>query len=155
MQAIDTNVIVRYLVADDPGQYEIAANVIEGGPVFVPLTVLLETEWVLRDVYEIANQDVVRQLLAFSQLPGVTLEGGDRAQRAFSWAETGMDFSTRLGTELSTARALLSGKTKITRDIAQSLATAFGDDDSEYWINLEAAFERTRFEALPARSASL
>ncbi len=96
MQAIDTNVIVRYLVADDPGQYEIAANVIEGGPVFVPLTVLLETEWVLRDVYEIANQDVVRQLLAFSQLPGVTLEGGDRAQRALAWARSGMDFADAL-----------------------------------------------------------
>ncbi len=48
MLAIDTNVIVRYLVADDREQARRARELIDGGRVFIATTVLLETEWVLR-----------------------------------------------------------------------------------------------------------
>ena len=44
MRAIDTNVIVRYLIGDDPEQAEKARTVIGQAPVFVPRTVMLESE---------------------------------------------------------------------------------------------------------------
>ena len=43
MLAIDTNLIVRYLVGDDPGQAARARRLIDNNDVFVCTTVLLET----------------------------------------------------------------------------------------------------------------
>ena len=47
--ALDTNVLVRLLVNDDPAQAEQAAALIDASAAcFVPITVALELEWVLR-----------------------------------------------------------------------------------------------------------
>jgi predicted nucleic-acid-binding protein len=40
----DTNVVVRYLTNDDPAQAACARRLLEQDDVFVPLTVLLESE---------------------------------------------------------------------------------------------------------------
>lgn len=96
MRTIDTNVVVRFLVEDDADQQRVAAELIESGDVFVPLTVLLETEWVLRDLYEYDKVDVLRQLQAFAGLPTVHLEEANRADRAFAWAQAGMEFADAL-----------------------------------------------------------
>ena len=50
MLAIDTNVVVRYLTDDHPGQSPRARGLIDGQAVFVAVTVILEVEWVLRSV---------------------------------------------------------------------------------------------------------
>ncbi len=70
MQALDTNILVRLLIEDDPRQMagtlspvERAAR--EGQALFVPLTVALELEWVLRSRYRFPK-DVV--LTTFSAL---------------------------------------------------------------------------------------
>ena len=47
MIALDTNMLVRALVADHPDQVAVVRELIAGDTVFVPRTVLLETEWVL------------------------------------------------------------------------------------------------------------
>lgn len=56
MPSLDTNVLVRYLVADDRGQYEMARTFIEEAvhdeSLFIPLSVAVELEWVLRSLYE-------------------------------------------------------------------------------------------------------
>ncbi len=53
MQAIDTNVLVRALVQDDPAQSAQASAVFRSGePILIPTTVLLESEWVLRRLYK-------------------------------------------------------------------------------------------------------
>ncbi len=56
MAALDTNVLVRFLVQDDAAQGEAAARLIRNGiragtPLFVPVTVRLELEWVLRSAF--------------------------------------------------------------------------------------------------------
>ena len=56
MAALDTNVLVRFLVQDDARQGDAAARLIRNGvrsgaPLFVPVTVLLELEWVLRTAF--------------------------------------------------------------------------------------------------------
>ena len=59
MPALDTNVLVRYLVADDKRQFEAAKNliesVIEEEGLFIPLSVSIELGWVLRSRYEFAK----------------------------------------------------------------------------------------------------
>lgn len=68
MPALDTNVLVRYVVRDDSGQLVAAKRLIdrcvgEGLSLFVPVTVTLELEWVLRASFGYAK-DVVLQVLS-------------------------------------------------------------------------------------------
>ena len=51
MRAIDTNVLVRALVQDDPAQSQRALALLKDHPAYVPVTVVLELEWVLRSRY--------------------------------------------------------------------------------------------------------
>jgi predicted nucleic-acid-binding protein len=70
MPALDTNVLVRYVVQDDSGQLAAAKRLIdrcvgEGQSLFVPVTVTLELEWVLRASFGCVKDDV---LLVLSNL---------------------------------------------------------------------------------------
>lgn len=63
MASLDTNVLVRYLTKDDEHQYRTAKRFIEQsysqfGLIFVPLTVILETEWVLRSRYKFDKNQI-------------------------------------------------------------------------------------------------
>ena len=51
VRAIDADIVVRFLTADDPRQTQAARRVIEAGDVFIGTTVALETEQVLRAGY--------------------------------------------------------------------------------------------------------
>ena len=96
MRAIDTNVIVRFLTGDDPAQAAKARKLIEGGGIFVPTSVLLETEWVLRSGYGFEARRLVGALRDFAGLPGVTLEDPQLTAMALDWAEQGLDFAGAL-----------------------------------------------------------
>jgi len=96
MRAVDTNVIVRYLANDDPAQAARTRRLLDREDVFVSLTVLLETEWVLRGVFGLAPADIVRALRAFAGLPRVTVENPAAAAQALDWAEQGLDFADAL-----------------------------------------------------------
>ena len=70
MPAHDTNVLVRYIVQDDARQLAAARRLIsrcvaEGSTLFVPVTVVVELEWVLRSSFEFGKDEV---LLALSSL---------------------------------------------------------------------------------------
>ena len=96
MLAIDTNVIVRLLVGDDPDQSARARDLIAAEVVFVPPTVMLETEWVLRSVYGHSSSQVVKTLRAFAGLPNVVIEDADVVSRALDWTENGLEFADAL-----------------------------------------------------------
>ncbi|HEY6439535.1 MAG TPA: type II toxin-antitoxin system VapC family toxin [Acetobacteraceae bacterium] len=96
MLVIDTNVVVRHLTNDDKAQGARARRLIEQHDVFVPLTVLLEAEWVLRSVYGLPAAAVVRALRAFAGLAHVMVESADAAAAALDWAEQGLDLADAL-----------------------------------------------------------
>ena len=96
MRAIDTNVLVRYLVGDEPEQAARARTVVDAGEVFVSTTVLLESEWVLRSVYGFVADKVAAALRAFSGLPGVSVENPALLVEALDLTEKGMDFADAL-----------------------------------------------------------
>jgi len=100
--SIDTNVVVRYLVADEPEQFQRATTLIEGDAVFVCLTVLLEAEWVLRANYRLERPAVLSSLRKFSSLPSLTVEDPAALAQAIDWAEQGMDFADALHLACST-----------------------------------------------------
>jgi len=96
MLAIDANVIVRYLVADDRDQAQRAKALIDVARIFVAATTLLETEWVLRRALGLPATATLAALKAFIGLDNVTVEDEPSIAQAFDWAEQGMDFADAL-----------------------------------------------------------
>lgn len=96
MTAIDTNLIVRVVTNDDPAQTRRARALLASGPVWVPKTVLLETEWVLRSAYDLSPTAIARALRTFLGLPNVTVEDAETARRALDTYSAGMDFAAAL-----------------------------------------------------------
>ena len=96
MLAIDANLIVRYLTGGHPEQSPRARSLIDGQRVFATVTVMLETEWVLRSAYGYRPVDVVRALRGFAGLPTVTVEDAAGIAAALDLAERGMDFADSL-----------------------------------------------------------
>ena len=67
MAALDTNVLVRWLTADDVEQCAVVSNLLEIAAkkeerFFIPVTVILETEWVLRSRYRFDKPTVTAAL---------------------------------------------------------------------------------------------
>lgn len=96
VRAIDTNVVVRFLVADDPRQAKVARAVIEKGEVFIPATVLLETEWVLRAGYGFGAEEIAVGLRGLGGLDGIMMEEPAAVAQALDWLGEGMDFADAL-----------------------------------------------------------
>ena len=96
MTAVDTNVIIRFVTADDPVQSPRARDLIHAGPVWVGKTVLLETQWVLSSVYELSRPQVVRTLRAFLGLPQVAVEDESAVAVALEAYAAGIDFADAL-----------------------------------------------------------
>jgi predicted nucleic-acid-binding protein len=100
VKALDTNILARFFV-DDPDDPEAAAQrpaaitaVSERS--FVPVTVVLELEWVLRGFYELPPKDVARVMRALAGIEHITLEDRDAVLTAVEALEKGLDFADAL-----------------------------------------------------------
>ena len=102
MIAADTNVIIRLLTADDPRQTEQARHLFETETVFVPKTVVLEAEWVLRRLYRIDSVRVTQALDDLISLANVRCEDEPEIRKALDWKRDGMDFADALHLASST-----------------------------------------------------
>jgi predicted nucleic-acid-binding protein len=91
LRAIDTNVVARFLLADDLKQYEIALTIIRDG-VFVPTTVLLELGWLLESRYRQSRTIVAKALQELIDLPTVTIEDASWVSWAIERYAAGADF---------------------------------------------------------------
>lgn len=79
MPALDTNILVRYVVQDDSAQLAAARRLIEqcvrGGQVlFIPVTVALELEWVLRASYAFSKDEILLVLSSLLSAAELTFE---------------------------------------------------------------------------------
>ncbi|MFN3856718.1 MAG: type II toxin-antitoxin system VapC family toxin [Caulobacter sp.] len=95
MLAIDTNVLVRFLVADDADQHARAVAAISQGA-WIATTVLLETEWVLRSYYRQPQTRIIEAFRGVSALPSVRLEHPERVSDALDAAERGLGIADAL-----------------------------------------------------------
>ena len=87
MIAIDTNVIVRFLVRDDEEQAEVARRRLKLAEsrrerLLIPLLVLLETIWVLESAYDKTRTEVLDAIQDMRQMPVFEFER-DQAIEAF------------------------------------------------------------------------
>lgn len=99
MASLDTNILLRYLVKDDPAQARVAAALIDrsldaGEVLYIPVTVLLELEWVLRSRFAFDKSTVVQTLTRLL----TAIELSFASERAVEWAlrqyqNTTADFS--------------------------------------------------------------
>ena len=74
MIGVDTNVLVRYIVADDADQTRRAAAFLEGAisvddPGFVSVVVLVELVWVLERTYRSSSDEIAGAITSESWRP--------------------------------------------------------------------------------------
>jgi predicted nucleic-acid-binding protein len=79
MAALDTNILVRYLVQDDAQQAAAASKLIRsalraGETLYVPVTVTLELEWVLRHSFGFGKEQVTTVLSSLLAAAELSLE---------------------------------------------------------------------------------
>jgi predicted nucleic-acid-binding protein len=79
MKAIDTNILVRFLVGDDELQARKVYNIFKRveankGELFVPILVALELIWVLESVYEIPRKEIINSISELLLMPILKFE---------------------------------------------------------------------------------
>lgn len=79
MKAIDTNILVRFLVKDDVGQAEKVKELFEkaeksGLSFYVCTSVILELIWVLNSVYALSESDILSTLEKLLRYPIIEFE---------------------------------------------------------------------------------
>jgi predicted nucleic-acid-binding protein len=85
MMALDTNVLVRFLVKDDDRQAAVVYQLFKQSEaqqevLFVPLLVVLETIWVLQSAYDVPDEDIVSAINQLLLMPVLKLEGHSAIQ---------------------------------------------------------------------------
>lgn len=87
MIALDTNVLVRFLVEDDEQQSRLAARLIKAaierdGQLFISDIVLCETVWVLSSAYRFSRPEIAAALSGLLRARAVVFSSSDRLTRA-------------------------------------------------------------------------
>ncbi len=102
MIAVDTNVLARFY-CDDPADPEARLQrprarrlLLESPALFVPLTVVLELEWVMRGFYETAPRDFCRVVDHLLGMGHVTVEHEGAVREAARLHLAGLDFADAL-----------------------------------------------------------
>jgi len=83
MISLDTNVLLRLVLNDDPDQVSVAKQLI-AQPCFIAPTVLVEVGWALRSVYRLDRKMVAAALLVILEYPAVEIDNVE----AVRWALT-------------------------------------------------------------------
>ena len=96
MIAVDTNVLVRLLAEDDPDQAKRATRLFGENEIFIPKTVMLETEWVLRHAYGIERKGILKAFQRLMGLSNVKIEDHQTMSVAVSWYDKEFDFADAL-----------------------------------------------------------
>jgi predicted nucleic-acid-binding protein len=99
MPAIDTNVLVRLLVGDDARQRALALSLVErctdsDDTLFVPVTVTLELEWVLRARYRLARDAILETFVGLLETRELEFHEEATVERAlYYFRSTRADFA--------------------------------------------------------------
>ncbi len=93
MISVDTNIVVRFLVKDDLDQFHQTAEIFSTQDVFIPDTVILETEWVLRYAYGFEPGRINDAFKKLFGLPNIHVKDANEVALAIEWYENGLDFA--------------------------------------------------------------
>jgi predicted nucleic-acid-binding protein len=102
MIAVDTNILARFY-CDDPDDPEAARQrvvakrvMIESDSIFVPLTVVLELEWVMRGFYEAEPASFCEAIGHLLGMQHITVEHWEAVKDAVDLHRRGLDFADAL-----------------------------------------------------------
>lgn len=109
MGAVDTNVLVHLLVADDPAQTKRAEGFLEAHrPVWISTVVLVETVWVLMTVYRWSKAQILAMLQTAINSRDFAFQAVEAVgTAAHLYASSKADFSDCLALELAGAEGHL------------------------------------------------
>jgi len=100
--ALDTNILARYLLDDEPAQARAVRRLLAdaNAEYWIPVTVVLELAWVLRkgDAPRSVVMERLRDLLSLRNL---RVQNADLVSQALRWAAQGMDLADALHLVLS------------------------------------------------------
>ncbi|MFT4216486.1 MAG: type II toxin-antitoxin system VapC family toxin [Micropruina sp.] len=100
LTGIDTNVLLRVLLQDDPVQAPIAARVFSGltpeSPGFVTQVTLAETYWVLARAKRLPRATCLTVIRRLVETDALEFDDGESVVRALTLAEAGADFADAL-----------------------------------------------------------
>ena len=85
MKAVDTNILVRFLVNDDPAQAQQVRQLFSAAEqqretYFVPLLVVLESIWVLESAYQVGRNELIEVFSDLLLLPVLEFEQREAVQ---------------------------------------------------------------------------
>jgi predicted nucleic-acid-binding protein len=107
--AVDTNILVRLLTRDGETQYKASYALFQAKEIFIPDSVLLETEWVLRYAYDYSSAELCTAFRKLFGLENVHLTNPLLIAKVLDWHEGGLDFADAL--HLATSQHVTSLKT--------------------------------------------
>ena len=93
MISVDTNVVLRLLVKDDPEQERAARLLFASGPIWIAKTVLLEAEWVMRSFYRLEHAEIRAAFLKLLGLNNVQVEDELSIVAALALAGQGIELA--------------------------------------------------------------
>ena len=100
MNAVDTNVLARFFINDEDdreaARQRPAAIAALSGAVFVPVSVMLEFEWVMRGFYELSRKEIQLVLESLCGLENVQVEDRGIVLAALNAYQKGLDFADAL-----------------------------------------------------------
>lgn len=93
MIAVDTNVLIHLLTADEPKQTAAARSLFAAGPIWIAKTVLLETNWVLRSLYGFEESTIRDAFTKLLGLANVHTEDESAVAAALAMTIHGVEFA--------------------------------------------------------------
>lgn len=100
MKVVDTNILLRFFI-DDPDDLEAVrqnplAEQIMQDPVYIPMTVILEFEWVMRGFYKLPKANVIEIFTILMSYAHIIIENRKVLAKAIELHEQGLDFADAL-----------------------------------------------------------
>jgi predicted nucleic-acid-binding protein len=109
MIAIDTNILARFY-CDDPQDIEAKRQrpfarwvMLESKSIFVPITVIVEFEWVMRGFYEVPRTGFCAAVTHLLGIPHATVDRWQAVKDALHTHAQGLDFADALHLACSSA----------------------------------------------------
>jgi predicted nucleic acid-binding protein len=92
MLTVDTNILLRYALNDNPKLSALAKALIERNACYVPLLALAEMGFVLGSVYEASTKEIVACARGLMRQKNLRFEHESRVLQALAGVEAGIDW---------------------------------------------------------------
>ena len=91
--AVDTNILARALVDDGSDQAQRSRALLSEKEIFVPDSVLLETEWLLRSIMKLDRTHINRTFATLVASANISFSNRSGIADVIDWHRAGLDFA--------------------------------------------------------------